>query len=341
MVSYSLPRFAIRTNEKCQNCHIDPNGGGMRNYYGASLFARKSLPANFWSDDSSFDNFTTQLSEYVNFGTDLRTLYYYRQLDSSSSFFQMQGNIYLTAKLTKNMFIYFDKGLYHDFEVFGFANIFPANGYFKVGRFTPAYGIKTDDHTSFIRAKTDFLNGRREDTGIEIGISPKNLTWNFGVFNGIKGSDFADGNIRLLTTRADAQFQIDKYKFMLGGSAWYNNLRTGKFKMFSAFGGISFKNLVLNGEIDFKKDEGGLKTNELISFVEANYLVADGIDLKLMYDYYDPDTEYKSGFQSRYSIGFEFYPMYGVELRPMFRIMKEEPIELKNNEFHFMVHFYL
>jgi len=339
--SYPYPRFAIRTGEKCQNCHVDPNGGGMRNYYGTTLFARRSLPANFWSDDSSFENFTTQLSDFVNFGTDLQTLYYYRQSDHSSSFFQMQGNIYLTARLTKNLFVYFDKGLYHGFELFGYAGILPANGYVKVGRFTPAFGTKVDDHTAFIRAKTDFVNGRRADTGVEIGVSPQYFTWNAGVYNGSSENDFSDGKIRLLTSRFDVKFEIDDFKFMLGGSAWYNDLRAGKLTMFGGFGGAGYKGVVINGEIDLKKNNGGLGTKELISYVEANYLLMNGVDLKLMYDYYDPDTGYKTGFQSRYSIGFEFFPMYGVELRPMYRILKEEPTPIANNEFHFLIHFYL
>jgi hypothetical protein len=338
---FSLPRFAIRTNEKCQNCHIDPNGGGMRNYYGSTLYARKSLSADFWSDDSSFDNFTTQLSEYVNFGSDLQTLYYYRQLGNSSSFFQMKGDIYLTTKLTKNLFVYLDKGLYSGFEIFGYMNILPANGYVKIGRFTPAFGTKTDDHTTFIRAKTDFINGRREDTGIEVGISPKNFTWNIGVYNGSTRNDYSDGKIRLLTSRIDAKFQIEDIKLLIGGSAWLNNLAGGKFTMFGGFGGVSYKNLVLNGEIDIKKNNSALGTKELISLIEANYLITNGVDLKLMYDYYDPNIEYKTGMQSRYSIGLEFFPMYGVELRPMYRIVKEEPNEVRNNEFHFLIHFYL
>lgn len=337
----SLPRFAVRTNLTCQNCHIDPNGGGMRTYYGSALYARGTLPVRGWNDSLALENFTTELSDIVSFGTDLRTLFSYRPETHTNSFYQMQGNIYLSAKLAKKVMVYLNKGLYSGFEVFGLLNILPANGYFKVGRFTPAYGTKTDDHTNFIRSKTDFINNRREDTGIEVGFSPSFMTWNVGLYNGIKGSAFSNEKMRLITSRLDMKFHVDNIKFSLGGSFWYNNLRGGPLTMVGGFGGMSFEKLTLHGEIDFKKDKSLMGTNEFISFIEVNYLLIDGVDLKLMYDFYDSDTGVKTGSETRYCIGLEFFPINGVEVRPMYRFLIEEPVDRSNNEIDILVHFYL
>lgn len=337
----ALPRFAVRMNAKCQNCHIDPNGGGMRNYYGAAMYAKTTLPLHVWPDDSTLSEFTTKLNDFVSFGTDMQTIFYYQQQNDYNSFYQMQGNIYLSARLGKNLLVYFNKGLYHGFEVFGLISGFPANGYVKVGRFTPAYGTKVDDHTAFIRDKTDFQNNQREDTGIEAGISPSPFTWNVGVFNGEKDNSFSTGKIRLVTTRADVKLAVEDLKFSLGGSAWYNNNPAGTLTMFGGFGGISYHGLTLNSEVDIKKDNATLGTNELIAYLELNYLVIDGVDLKFMYDFYDPDKKYKTGSQSRYSIGLEFFPINGLEVRPIYRIREETPIDIRNNEFDFLIHFYL
>ena len=340
-LSPALPRFAIRMNAKCQNCHIDPNGGGMRNYYGAAMYAKTTLPLRIWSDDSTLSDFTTQLNNFVSFGTDLGTLFYYQQTNDYSSFYQMQGNIYLSVRLASKLLVYFNKGLYHGFEVFGLANVLPANGYIKIGRFTPAYGTKIDDHTVFVRDRTDFQNNRREDTGIEVGISPSIFTWNIGVFNGVKENDFSSGKVRLISTRADAKIQVEDVRFSLGGSAWYNNASAGTFRMFGGFGGVSYAGLTLSTEIDLKNDKAGYGTNELISYLELNYLLIDGLDLKFMYDFHDPDTKFKSGSQSRYSLGLEFFPINGLEIRPMYRILKEVPVDDRNNEFDCLIHFYL
>jgi hypothetical protein len=340
-IGYALPRFSSSTNFKCQNCHIDPNGGGMRNYYGAAMYGRETLPVIAWANDSTMNNFTTQLNDFISIGMDMRTLFVYQQQQDYTSFIQMQGDLSINARLSNKLLLCVTKTIYHDFEIFGIAQILPANGYVKAGRFTPAYGTRIDDHTAFIRSKTVFPLYRREDTGIELGISPASFTWNAGVYNGEDGSDPSNGRIRLVTTRAEALIRFDKINFSFGGSGWYNNGLFGTLTMFGGFAGIYYNDITLNAELDIKKDKTGLGTNEFISFVEINYLLLDGVDLKFMYDFYDPDIDLKTGSESRYSIGMEFFPIYGVELRPMYRIHTKEPGKLDQNEFDLLLHLFL
>jgi hypothetical protein len=340
-ISGALPRFGTRTNLKCQNCHIDPNGGGMRNYYGSAMYARETLPVPAWSEDTTMAGFTPRLNDFVSIGMDMRTLFYYQQQQEHTSFFQMQGNLYICARLANKLLLYFDKELYSGFDVFGIANMFPANGYIKVGRFTPAFGTRIDDHTTFIKTKTVFPNYRREDTGIELGISPTSFTWNMGVFNGESGADPSNGWIRLFTTRAEALFRVADMNFSLGGSVWFNDGKAGNLTMCGGFTGLSYKNTTIHAEADLKKDNAGLGTQEFISYFEVNYLILDGLDLKLIYDFYDPDVKYITGSESRYSIGAEFFPLPGVELRPMYRLGKKDPGNVRQNEFDFLVHFFL
>jgi hypothetical protein len=79
----------------------------------------------------------------------------------------------------------------------------------------------------------------------------------------------------------------------------------------------------------------------VVIYAEANYVLTPGVDLKVAYDFYDPDKDQKTGAISRYSFGFEFFPIAGVEVRPMYRIKREEPIEVKDNEFHLLFHIYI
>ncbi|MGA3286905.1 MAG: hypothetical protein ABSD46_05745 [Bacteroidota bacterium] len=338
---YALPRFSSSTNLKCQNCHIDPNGGGMRNYYGAVMYGRETLPVRAWANDSTMNNFTTRLNDFVSIGMDMRTLFTYQQQRDYTSFNQMQGDIYISARLANNLLLSVTKTLFHDFEIFGIAQVLPANGYVKVGRFTPAYGTRIDDHTAFIRSKTVFPLYRREDTGIELGISPASMTWNAGVYNGEDGSDPSNGWIRLVTTRAEALFRLENLNCSLGGSAWYNKGLFGTLTMFGGFAGASYKDVTIQAELDIKKDKSTLGTNEFISYIEINYLVLDGVDLKFMYDFYDPDIDYKTGSESRYSIGAEFFPLPGVGLSPMYRILANTPGNVRQNEFDFIMHLFL
>lgn len=338
----SLPRFSARTGSSCQGCHINPTGGGMRNYYGTVFYGRQTLPFKKWFDSYEVQNFTSKINEFVSIGADFRTLFYYFEKTRSSSFYQMQGDIYANLKIAEGVSMYIDKGLYKGFEIFGLISILPENGYIKVGRFTPVFGTKTDDHTNFIRAKTVFQINRAEDTGIEVAIVPRHFAVTFGLFNGEASSYFSDDKIRLLTGNADARFKIEDLNLSIGSSVWFNNSSSGIMTMFGGYGSINYKNFTLNGEIDLKQDKsiGGLGTKELISLVEFNYLLFDGLDLKFMYDYYDFDIKYRTGFENRYSLGFEFFPISGVEVRPVYRLVKDRN-ESKNNEINFLIHFYL
>jgi hypothetical protein len=161
------------------------------------------------------------------------------------------------------------------------------------------------------------------------------------VYNGEDGSDPSNGWIRLVTTRAETFFRLENLNCSLGGSAWYNNGLFGTLTMFGGFASVSYNDVTINTELDLKKDKTTLGTNEFISYIEINYLLLDGVDLKFMYDFYDPDIDYKTGSASRYSIGAEFFPFPGVELRPMYRILAIEPGNARQNEFDFLLHLFL
>jgi hypothetical protein len=339
-VGFALPRFTALTNLKCGSCHIDPNGGGMRNYYGAAMWGRESLPLKVDTKDTTTSGFTPRLNDFVSIGMDMQTLFYYQQQQNHTSFYQMQGDVYLSARLADKILLYFNKSLY-GFDVFGLANILPANGYIKIGRFTPAYGTRVDDHTTFIRAKTVFPNYNRDDTGAELGISPLNFTWNVGVFNGEGGADPSNGSVRLITSRAEAYVHLDNLNVSFGGSTWFNNGIAGNLTMVGGFAGVGYKKITINAEADLKNDKANLGTNEFILYLEANYLIIEGLDLKFIYDFYDPDLKYLTGSESRYSVGAEFFPLPGIKVSPMFRFHTTAPGVVQQNEFDILAHFFI
>ena len=76
--------------------------------------------------------------------------------------------------------------------------------------------------------------------------------------------------------------------------------------------------LSINSDIN-QRNAPGTDLKQLASLVEVDYLVTDGFDLKFMYDFFDPNSDVKSGTAVRFSGGFEFMPMAGVEIRPLYR----------------------
>lgn len=358
----ALPKFATRQGAKCQSCHINPTGKGMRSTFG-STYGREELTMTTYKEETDIEDYSPALNDFFTVGMDYRTLFYYREQNSTSSFFQMQGDLYLDLRLNRKFRIYFDKGLYSGFEAFGLAKVLPLDGYVKVGNFIPAYGLKMDDHNLLIRSGTFFpLNPAiasypsglgfgqgGEDTGIELGFNPSIFTVNIGLFNGRKGglTGTAGTKNKAVVIRADANVQTDLINFNVGASLY--NLPTpggpGKTQITGAFGVLSLaNNLTLQGEYDIISTHHPVLNKTVsgnIIYGELNYLLFSGVDLKFGYEFYDPNLKLKDGSITRWTIGAELFPLTGVEVRPLYRINQEKPTDLLNNELHVLFHFYL
>ncbi|MBI4536058.1 MAG: hypothetical protein HY708_07250 [Ignavibacteriae bacterium] len=351
----ALPRFASRTAAKCQSCHVNPSGGGIRQTFGVT-YGRDELPVPTWSDEFGLDDFSTNLTDFVSVGADFRTLFFYQQIPdtglvpppakSNNAFWQMQGDVYMNFRLAKRVSIYIDKGIYSGFEIFGLLNILPAHGFIKVGKFVPNYGTKLDDHTAYVRNYTGFSaeRGRAELTGGEIGFSPGPVTITGGVFNAADGFGAGTGNQKAFLGRAEGIFKAtEEIAIGLGGNVFTRKSAAGvRTTLLGGFGSFSYQNLTIFGEGDLVETKaGGVKVTALIAYIEADFVVTPGLDVKFAYDFYDPDKDFKTGAMSRYSFGFEFFPLSGVEVRPIYRLVKEDPTDVKNDEFHLLIHFYL
>jgi hypothetical protein len=357
--AFALPRFASRTAAKCQSCHINPSGGGMRQTFGVQ-YGRETLPVPTWSEEFGLDDFSTKLTDFVSIGADFRTLYFYQQnpdagtppksVKASNAFYQMQGDIYMNFRLAKNVNIYLDKGLYSGFEIFGLLNILPGNGHIKVGKFVPNYGLKLDDHRAYVRQFTGFsaeVDPTRSSfvlTGGEVGFAPGPINIVGGVYNAADGSGIGTGNNKAFLGRVEGMFKASEDVHVgLGGNVFTKMNASGtRTTLFGGFGSLSYQDLTILGEADLIQNKlAGTKTTGLVTFVEVDYVVTPGLDLKIGYDFYDPDKDLKTGSLSKYNIGLEFFPISGVEVRPIYRIVKDEPIDIKNDEFQLLVHFYL
>ena len=351
----ALPRFSARTGAKCQSCHVNPSGGGMRQAFGVQ-YGRDKLPVPSWSEEAELADFTNLITNVLGVGADFRTMFFYQQVpdtgasapavSSKNAFWQMQGDLYINLRLSKKINIYLDKGLYSGFEVFGMLGILPARGFIKVGKFIPAFGTKLDDHTAYIRTYTGFSpeRGRPELTGLEVGVSPGAYSVTGGFYNGSDGFGSGVGNEKSILLRADGIWALgDDAALGVGVNAFRRYESSGgQTSLYGGVGSARYGPVVLFGEVDLiRSGGGGSQPNGLVLYAEANYLLLEGVDLKVAYDFYDSNTDQKDGALSRYSLGLEFFPLPGVELRPMYRFVREEPAELRNNEFHVLIHFYL
>lgn len=334
----------------------------MRKEFGVT-YGRETLPVPTWSDDLKLDDFSPKLTDFVSIGSDFRTLFFYQQQPGQSAqnaFWQMQGNLYVDFRLAKRVSMYLKKSLYDnvggqgEFEVFGLLNLLPANGYLKIGKFVPNFGTKLDDHRTLIRDKTGFSPERKpghvELTGLEAAVSPGPLTISGGLYNANDNFGAGTLNDKAVLGRVEGMFKLsESVNLSLGGNAFRGRpLDAGKTTtLYGGFGSFSAGNMTVFGEADLIKGnyDAGIGapitgTDGIVTYVEADYVVTPGLDLKVAYDYYDPDTDLKTGSFSRYSFGFEFFPFSGMEVRPLYRLNRESPTDVKNDEFDFLIHFY-
>ena len=91
------------------------------------------------------------------------------------------------------------------------------------------------------------------------------------------------------------------------------------FSMYGISGGYSFYNITWSCEIDkvYNLIEG---YSSLAIYDELSWEIIQGIQLIGKYDYYDPQIELQSGSISRYSIGFEVYPLNIMEIKIQVRL---------------------
>jgi hypothetical protein len=347
----ALPRFASKTGARCQSCHVNPSGAGMRAPFGVR-YGRERLPVSEWSEDFEIEDLTNLVTNILGAGADVRTLYYYRQLpdsarpSNSNALWQMQGDIYLNFRVAKKVSVYFEKGLYSGFEVFGLLTFLPAGGHIKVGKFTPNFGTRLDDHTTYIRGVTGFSpeGGRPEHTGIEVGFAPGPITLTGGFYNSQDGFGAGTGNGKAVLGRVDWMANLGKDVSLSLGANVFTKQEPGdgRSTLLGGLGAFSAGDLTVFGEADLvRTTAGGATSTGIVTYVEADYAVVQGVDVKVAFDYFDPDKDHQTGSYNRYSIGLEFFPISGVEVRPMYRLVREKPVEVRNDEIHLFVHFYI
>jgi len=335
----------------------------MRNLAGLT-YGRDQLPIRSWQQEYGLDDFSTLLTSFMSYGLDFRFLYFYQRKDkpdtTRTSFFPMQADVYLNLNISKKVSVFVNPafGPFQRYEIFGIAKILPSNGYLKLGRFTVPYGLRLDDHTSYVRDATPFRNNTGQQTGIEAGISPGPFGLLAAVTNGTAvAAERAINVAKAFIFRADWRESIGPLNFLVGGSSYTQVTGSENLHLLSGFGSVSWNgNLTVIGDVErisgnstlmsTSGERGMLYTegDEIKQFavlIEADIQILQGLDLKFLYDFFDPNTEFKTGTAKRYSVGFEFFPISGVEVRPLVRRTNDTVVHRNTTDLHVLVHFYL
>lgn len=358
--AYSYPRFSAYTGDKCADCHVNPQGGGMRNQYGMN-FAKQNLQLDFLKKYVTKKvDFSTQLNKNISIGGDLRLVHVGNEkanAPSTNTFLTMQGDLYVNANVNDYISLYIAPGLQipnipAKYEVFGMVSNLPLNSYFRAGRINPTYGMKVVEHRSYHRAELLGTPYSAND-GVEFGIAPGSFNLSAGLFNGLNSDFFDKDPKRMFVSSADYTFNFYDNNLNLNlGASFYNNPYnfinpvTGENtdadkKAYGGFAKIGIlKRIALLTEVDFVENTriSSMKRG-LYGYGELNFIIVKGLELRTQYEYMKPDRDAGNNRITRTSVGASVFPLTGFETEAMLRFVTEDA-QPDTKEFQVNFHFY-
>src|SRR5205809_7946747 len=329
VVSLAEPYLAARTGYKCMVCHVNPTGGGKRTEFGAiygqttmaaerlDLRTGQAVPAG----GSEPESWTGRLNDHFAVGADLRAnatakFTPHTTPPQAYAFDPIRAQTYLEVKpIADRLTIYLDERVSpgaaptrETYAMLWFAN---KTAYVKAGRMFVPFGLRIEDDTAFIRQATG-TSFNSSDDGVEGGLELGPWSAHVAMTNGAGGGTETNRG-KLISSL----FSYVQPVWRVGVSASTNFNGAADRRMQSIFAGLRTGRIAWLAS-GIYSTEDGTKTGRLkqwATLVEGNYEAAKGHNLKLTYEYYDPNTDVKEDQRERYSALWEYVPFQFTQFR--------------------------
>ena len=314
--AHAEPYLAAQMGLKCVQCHVNPTGGGMRSVFG-NAFAQTQLAAKRIGGDE--DLWTGQVMKFPSVGGNARANYNYTDVpnqQSSNDFAVEEARAYLDFGVIPNrLSVYIDQRFAPGNSTNLEANvrywITENTLYVKAGRMYLPFGYRFEDDNTFVRQLSG-INMQAPDEGVEIGLEKGSWSTQFAISNGTAGAAEVDRG-KQLTARTEFVRSV----WRVGVGAMANDTDAGDRMGGSLFGAYRLGPVTLLGEIDYFDDDsiGTAGRKLMASLVEADWKVRQGHNLKLTYEWLEPDDEVDEDEQTRTSLLYEWSPIQFLQLR--------------------------
>ncbi len=318
-IALAEPYLAVQQGYKCIACHVNPTGGGLRNVFGAifaeNVMAARPLPegAPVWTGQL--------LPDLLSIGGDLRADWSRTTTPQSPTLQQFaleQMRLYADVNLIPNgLALYVDEevapGAAQSMEAYVlYGNT--SDWYLKAGRFYLAFGWRLQDQTAFVRQVTG-INMNTPDNGIELGFERPNWEAQLDLSNGAANAQSGSGY--QLTGQIIRTQSI--WRFGIAGS--YTQSSAGDREMTGRFAGLPHQ--ISLGEPCHRSGAQAGYPNGTRSmtpaFAEMDWALRKGHNLKLTYEFYDPELSVPNNAQTRWSAVYELTPIPFLQARAGFR----------------------
>ncbi len=334
--AYAEPYFAIMTGQKCVACHTNVTGGGKRTQFG-NAFSQKQLSSRV---DAKFWDGTVM--EYLSVGGDTRVNLSADQVPNQDDSFSLDLDetlVYIEMPLMENRLT-----LYVDQEVGPSTNNREAfvllkldrgsnNAYLKAGKFFLPFGWRIEDDGEFVR-QVSGINYNTPDTGLEGGVDMGRNSLRLAITNGTAGGSEIDRGKQYSFTA-----QHVRNRWRAGISLNHNDAGSDARRMAGVFAGLRTGPVSWLAEVDYLEDKGlgPIERKQLVSFVEANWWMRQGHNLKFSYGHFDPDDDLDEDERNRFSLVYEYFLLPFGQLRFGVRINDGIPQnDLQNIDQYFM-----
>jgi hypothetical protein len=310
------PYLAAQMGLKCASCHVNPTGGGMRTVFG-NAFAQTQLAAKRIGADE--DLWTGQVMKFLSVGGNARANWNFADAPHQSStndFAVEEARVYLDFGVIPNrLSVYVDQRFAPGNATNMEANVrlwLAENSlYVKAGRLYLPFGYRFEDDNVFVRQLSG-INMQAPDEGFEIGMEKGAWTAQLAVSNGTSGAAEVDDGKQVV---ARAEFVQSVWR--AGASAAFNHTDAGDRQAFGLFGALRAGRFTFLGEVDYVDDDGiGAAGRKLMAtLAEANWKISQGHNLKLTYEWFEPDRDIDEDEQTRTSLVYEWAPIQFIQLR--------------------------
>jgi hypothetical protein len=325
--AHGEPYLAVQQGYKCESCHFNPTGGGLRSEFG-DVFSENVLPANHI--DVGSQPWLGKLGDAVRIGADLRADWSYTDVPHTSiekGFNLEQIRAYAdVAVIPKRLDLYVDEQLAPGgataMEAYGRYTTADGQWYVKGGRLYLPFGWRLQDNTAFVR-EVSGISMATPDTGVELGFERPEWSAQLDFTNGAANTSGSGHQITGQVVNVHSLWRV-------GVGASFTQSEAGNKRVGTIFGGLRTGPVAWLAEGDIVRDLSFEPARTMLaSLLEADWLVRRGHNVKLTYEYEDPDHSVHNNGQTRASALYEFTPIQFLQLRLGYRRYKGIP---QNNE---------
>jgi hypothetical protein len=318
--AHAEPYLAVQLGLKCEQCHVNPTGGGLRTAFG-DIFAQTVMPAQHI--DTPLDNWTGQVGQYLRVGGDLRFDFSLTQAPNTTSVQQFaleQTRVYLEADVIPNRLLaYVDEQVAPGGALNREAYVLFWNPthdwYLKAGQMYLPFGLRLQDQTAFILTATG-INMTTPDQGVEFGWERGHWDAQLDVTNGTAGGSVT-GNGKQYST----QLVYVESQWRVGIAANGNYQPDGAKYAYGIFGGLRTGPIswLAQAEITDDQSVANDQGKQVATLLEADWLITRGNNLKITQEFLNPNRAVPNGEETRWSLVYELTPVQFVQIRTGFR----------------------